>query len=707
MSVIRQKFLKMVDIKELQKVVQPEPPVGYTEGALLRKYGIPVAHLDFDYVEKCTNARELEKIYHILVSGEEGHFPQLLEMTEEKLKKLKPNSRYIRKETPMLKKECLNKDELNDLNSDLQEWLKEVTISSQELDANKTTCTKKDAPAVRLTKTMKMSNNKKDNPQRIKSTDYASWDKYDPDTEILKLDLEEEKLKTDVKKKEFAKPKEKKVQISEFATRAEAAFEANREKEKGNEYFKACDYGEALKHYITALKYFPSATLFTNKAITLLKLTKYEEARQDCLSALRYEPNNVKAHFRLALSFEGLNDYEKALACIENVIKLDPNNEPAQKLAESLQNKLGRPIKNTRMKIVDIQGNAVNPEFTKKKSILKKTLSDNTTVIPIPGPSSMRPPYFVTINSTYSKDILAAQKEVSYLHRKVLCMPVIDREPDDDSDPIIFCNENTSNVKIYPARSRISKKRNRLNSATNTAFDKKKESATVQKENKNLVNENKMDDKNIQIKESLPDVCESVNKLTFKENDVNVIASKNEDVKKSNGICANSYNINTTCNEEIRETKLTPVKGISKNDKGGGGEPCVQQEPPDLASTEELHLPFTFLRSWNSASRDTTYNQQAEILRRLDLNRLGEVIGNKLDSTMLSNILQCLHQHFAVASEIDKVYAALSSLSNVPRMSIMIMLMSRSDRKCVQNLIDFLTQHDRSLPNDIKKVYCS
>lgn len=41
----------------------------------------------------------------------------------------------------------------------------------------------------------------KSNEQRIKSTDYGKWDKYDPDEEILRMDLEEERTKEQVETK--------------------------------------------------------------------------------------------------------------------------------------------------------------------------------------------------------------------------------------------------------------------------------------------------------------------------------------------------------------------------------------------------------------------------------------------------------------------------------------------------------------------------
>lgn len=198
--------------KDLQKIVDPEPPPTYTEGNLLRKYGIPVQHLDFEYVDKCENAKELEKIYHILSSGEEGNFPALMEKTEEKLSTLKPNSRFIRKSVPLLKKESLDKNEQANIDSDLNDWLTTVNKNCEELDNYKKVGSLRDNPPVRVAKTV-TDLTKKDESKvaRIKSTDYQSWDKYDVDTELLKMDLADEKIKEETKKNDTKKVKQKKV----------------------------------------------------------------------------------------------------------------------------------------------------------------------------------------------------------------------------------------------------------------------------------------------------------------------------------------------------------------------------------------------------------------------------------------------------------------------------------------------------------------
>lgn len=62
---------------------------------------------------------------------------------------------------------------------------------------------------------------KSTNEQRIKSTDYSKWDKYDPDEEILRMDLEQEREKeqAQIKLKNIINTKkEDQLEISEEIT---------------------------------------------------------------------------------------------------------------------------------------------------------------------------------------------------------------------------------------------------------------------------------------------------------------------------------------------------------------------------------------------------------------------------------------------------------------------------------------------------------
>ena len=52
---------------------------------------VPLEHLDFQYIRECKNGNEVEKILKALRSGKEaGHYPDLIEFAEKRLRELKP-----------------------------------------------------------------------------------------------------------------------------------------------------------------------------------------------------------------------------------------------------------------------------------------------------------------------------------------------------------------------------------------------------------------------------------------------------------------------------------------------------------------------------------------------------------------------------------------------------------------------------------------
>lgn len=66
--------------------------------SLLKKYEIPVEHLDFGYVKDCTNVLEVGQMLEILRSGEEGYYHELTKCTEQRLRELDPSHRMLRTE---------------------------------------------------------------------------------------------------------------------------------------------------------------------------------------------------------------------------------------------------------------------------------------------------------------------------------------------------------------------------------------------------------------------------------------------------------------------------------------------------------------------------------------------------------------------------------------------------------------------------------
>lgn len=81
---------------------------------------------------------------------------------------------------------------------------------------------------------------------------------------------------------------------------------AQEHKEKGNVFFKAGKFPDAVKEYSEAIKRDPSNKfLYQNRATAYSKLMVFDAALQDCEKALKIDPNFVKAHARSGYCHKG------------------------------------------------------------------------------------------------------------------------------------------------------------------------------------------------------------------------------------------------------------------------------------------------------------------------------------------------------------------------------------------------------------------
>lgn len=346
----------MSNLDDLSKLGEPEDCYRRPEKeSLLSKYRIPIQNFEYEYIEKCGDGKELEKILQVLRSGEEGFFPHLIKVAEERLAVIKPKSRLLRKMVPVVNKDDLNKHELDEICKDLDTWVTDISKHNKELEKRKANSTECETKVRAYKETSSEDKERSNTEQRIKSTDYTAWDKYDADTEILKMDLKEENEKRAALQEKPKKNTHKCVSFNKFGTEAEAAFVADREREKGNEFFKAGDYEEALQCYSHSILTKPSVNSLNNRAVTYVKLKKYRKALQDCDRVLALDGDNLKGHLRKAEALEGLEAYEEATKCVNFVIRRNPNNVVAQEVADRLRSKCEENLKNTRMKIVEIE----------------------------------------------------------------------------------------------------------------------------------------------------------------------------------------------------------------------------------------------------------------------------------------------------------------------------------------------------------------
>lgn len=108
---------------------------------------------------------------------------------------------------------------------------------------------------------------------------------------------------------------------------AERRRQAENERHKGNDYFRAHDYTAAVEAFTVATLLDPqSAAARANRAAAYLKLRMWSDAETDAGMALQMEPANLKARLRRAQARSELGSMklarEDALVVLEKVCLL-------------------------------------------------------------------------------------------------------------------------------------------------------------------------------------------------------------------------------------------------------------------------------------------------------------------------------------------------------------------------------------------------
>ncbi|XP_043265650.1 RNA polymerase II-associated protein 3 [Colletes gigas] len=672
---------------ELVRVAKPE------KQSLLERYGVPVEHLSYEYISECTDGKTLERLVTILRSGEEGYYPDLTRHAEERLTVIKPTSTVLRKFEPVIRRNMLEPSECKKIDTDINTWSSEMQSREKDLEEGRTTLLSDAVPQPEIRKFIEepIKNNKAtnsrntDKTKRIASCDYSAWDKYDVDTELNKIDIRDEQTRAGAKifqrkQKEIIEKKklEKQTIIDKSSlTGTELNVMAEQEREKGNESFRAGDYEEALEHYNTSIKIDSNISAYNNRAMTLMKLQRYEKALDDCNFVLSMECTNVKALLRRAVTLEHLENPSEALLDYETVLKLEPTNPNAIAGVK----KLRKPCtsKKVRMAIVeqeeDTSVESKSNEIVKNKSFYqqfesKLSIENNICFCDrAPGPSqNLRPrPHF---KADYCLDNVNKQKET--IKNDVSKKSELSKRSNSaqERSSSLFTNPKSIFSCAMPPKRGNSVIIEELPSepCNNGVKSKSNEmAANKNNSNTNTSNTNKTyDDKK--------------SKLNVKN------------VKKSHEQNSNSFNT-VSSPREIQVADKYEIK-TSKSKK------CISK------NFNNIENPYEFMRVWRSMKSDTDLEIHAQLLRSLNVDKLGTVLGNELDGNMFSTILRCLERHFCTPNDTELLNNFLKSFSRVKRFSIMNMFMNTEDKTVVKNILSFLEERGSSDVSSLRQIYC-
>ncbi|BFZ16381.1 hypothetical protein BsWGS_19420 [Bradybaena similaris] len=109
---------------------------------------------------------------------------------------------------------------------------------------------------------------------------------------------------------------------------AEQKEEAERLKNRGNDFMKQERFSDALESYSQAIRLDSrNAVYFCNRAAAYSKLDKHQLAIDDCNRALAIDPSYSKAYGRMGIAFTAQENHDSAYECYRKALELDPENQ--------------------------------------------------------------------------------------------------------------------------------------------------------------------------------------------------------------------------------------------------------------------------------------------------------------------------------------------------------------------------------------------
>ena len=188
---------------------------------------------------------------------------------------------------------------------------------------------------------------------RISGYDFKAWEKFDAEAAVSSIDESERKAQEELQRakeqlrsesmsaaerrdRQHEELMEKLRGDGSWAQMSETAraLKAERERLKGNEYFKSKEFVTAYDCYSRSIAFNETATAYSNRAIASIKLERFEAAIADCTRSLNLEPKFLKALVRRGTAFTFVGQYGKAIDDFNAALELEPTSIEISKLLE-------------------------------------------------------------------------------------------------------------------------------------------------------------------------------------------------------------------------------------------------------------------------------------------------------------------------------------------------------------------------------------
>eukprot|EP00968_Pinguiococcus_pyrenoidosus_P007359 scaffold489_cov259-Pinguiococcus_pyrenoidosus.AAC.37 len=398
-------------------------------GGNSRNVDVSVDMMDYAYVDGCDDVSTIRAILRKLKQEEGGRFPELERHVEQKLLAILPEkerSRIMRLRTRP------DPGDVKAAQEELAKWQESV----RKIDAERSKGRGKAAIPPPRGKEATPSAGRptghggtavasapEASGKRISGYDFQAWERFDVDAAIEEIDSAEESKQRKVEDaveaaNRVAKERQQRRQReleealesmrAEDLSAAEATMRATREKQKGNECYRAGEIDEAQMFYTKALALLSlaggsddpelhrqqKAILYCNRAMTNIKLEQLPKAEQDCDDALALDPAYLKARQRRGIIRHKRGKYLGAIEDFEEALRANPNAKDVGKLLLVTRRKLeelGGGI-DGRSKASQ-NGKALEPVRTtlKKKESEKENRTEEVVEVPVRKGADLTP----------------------------------------------------------------------------------------------------------------------------------------------------------------------------------------------------------------------------------------------------------------------------------------------------------------------------
>ncbi|TRY56676.1 hypothetical protein DNTS_021034 [Danionella cerebrum] len=131
---------------------------------------VPIEHLDYKFIQTCSDVKHLEQILRVLRSGQVGVYSHLIDFCEKHLEKLHPRSRELRKENPP------NRGD-DSINEDLQLWERSVRMKEAMLQQSLEFSDENNLPPMRKPHTLRINSSIEKIEKSCVPRSYRDWDR--------------------------------------------------------------------------------------------------------------------------------------------------------------------------------------------------------------------------------------------------------------------------------------------------------------------------------------------------------------------------------------------------------------------------------------------------------------------------------------------------------------------------------------------------